>query len=304
MKQNSHHIISFKKNLKQPRNLILIEGLADVNVDLFPSEKYNYVGNYFFEREDGFGIQYFPKYNAKYVGNFFNGKRINFCYFEDKSKFYIYKGETKNNFTGLYGIYYNSEKQITYEGEWLNNRKDGIGIEIYKDGSKYLGEHKNGLKQGVGTYYWKDGSIYEGEWKNNLMDGYGIYKFKDGSICSGLWKSNQMNGFGKFNFPDVKCYIGFFKKDLKNGFGIIFWYQEKKAFVGYWKNNKQDGLGKFIFDNQIRYGSWNQGNREIKLEQDEFYELLKKKKSSTSFLNFFESDYDGLREYIQNFNFF
>ena len=250
MKEEAHKIITIRKNLKEKREAMMIEGNEYLDVDLFPEENYNFLGNIFNNKEDGFGIQYFPENSAKYVGNFLNGQRINYCIFEDKSKFYIYKGQTRKNFTGMYGIYYNYAKGLTYEGDWLNNRKDGIGIESYKDGSRYQGEHKNGVKHGIGTYFWDDGSIYEGEWKYNLMDGYGygIYKFKDGSICSGFWLSNQMNGFGKFTFPEIKCYIGFFKKDYKSGFGLIFWFKERKAFVGFWKNNKQDGLGKFIFD--------------------------------------------------------
>ena len=304
MKEEAHKIITIRNNLKEKREAMMIEGNEYLDVDLFPEENYNFLGNIFNNKEDGFGIQYFPENGAKYVGNFLNGKRINYCIFEDKSKFYIYKGQTKKNFTGMYGIYYNYAKGLTYEGDWLNNRKDGIGIESYKDGSKYQGEHKNGVKHGIGTYFWDDGSIYEGEWKYNLMDGYGIYKFKDGSICSGFWLSNQMNGFGKFTFPEIKCYIGFFKKDYKSGFGLIFWFKERKAFVGFWKNNKQDGLGKFIFDGKIRYGAWKEGNRESKFEESEFYKLLNEKNSGRFYSNIFQMDYDGLKEYIHNYNFF
>ena len=303
MKDEAHKIITIRNNLKEKRNLISIDGTEYLDVDLFPSENYNYLGNIFNEKEDGFGIQYFSKNNAKYVGNFLNGKRINYCYFEDKSKFYIYKGETKKNFTGLYGIYYNYEKYVTYEGEWLNNRKDGIGIETYKDGSKYMGEYKNGLKQGLGTYFWADGSIYEGEWKYNLMEGSGIYKFKDGSTCSGFWHSNQMDGFGKLTFPDVKCFIGFFKKDQKYGFGLIFWYKEKKAFIGYWKNNKQDGFGKFIYEEKIKYGFWKQGNREDKYDEKEFFELLNEQNFSNIIIKIFQLDYVGLKDYIEMYQF-
>ena len=303
MKDQAHKIITIRNNLKEKRNLISIDGTEYLDVDLFPSENYNYLGNIFNEKEDGFGIQYFSKNNAKYVGNFLNGKRINYCYFEDKSKFYIYKGETKKNFTGLYGIYYNYEKYVTYEGEWLNNRKDGIGIETYKDGSKYMGEYKNGLKQGLGAYFWADGSIYEGEWKYNLMEGSGIYKFKDGSTCSGFWHSNQMDGFGKLTFPDVKCFIGFFKKDQKYGFGLIFWYKEKKAFIGYWKNNKQDGFGKFIYEEKIKYGFWKQGNREDKYDEKEFFELLNEQNFSNIIIKIFQLDYVGLKDYIEMYQF-
>ena len=304
MKEEAHKIITIRKNLKEKREAMMIEGNEYLDVGLFPEENYNFLGNIFNNKEDGFGIQYFPENSAKYVGNFLNGQRINYCIFEDKSKFYIYKGQTRKNFTGMYGIYYNYAKGLTYEGDWLNNRKDGIGIESYKDGSRYQGEHKNGVKHGIGTYFWDDGSIYEGEWKYNLMDGYGIYKFKDGSICSGFWLSNQMNGFGKFTFPEIKCYIGFFKKDYKSGFGLIFWFKERKAFVGFWKNNKQDGLGKFIFDGKIRYGSWKEGNRKTKFEESEFYKLLNEKNSGRFYSNIFQMDYDGLKEYIHNYNFF
>ena len=302
MKDKAHKIITLRENLKENRNLIIAEGDESLNVDLFPELNYNYLGNIFQEKEDGFGIQYFPKNNAKYVGYFRNGKRIDFCLFEDKSKFYTYKGLTKNNFTGVYGIYYNYEKQITYEGEWLNNRKDGIGVEIYSDGSKYQGEHKNGVKHGLGMYNWKDGSSYEGEWKLNLMDGFGIYKFKDGSMCSGFWVENQLTGFGKLIFPKIKCYVGYFENNYKNGFGISFWFKEKKAFVGFWKNNKQNGLGKFIYNKKIKYGTWKEGAKEKEIEKNEFYHLLNEQKIPKNYLNIFGMDYNGINEYIQNFD--
>ena len=302
MKEEAHKIISLKQNLKEKRKLIIAEGTELLNVDLFPEQNYYFLGNIFQEKEDGFGIQYFPKSNAKYVGYFRNGRRIDFCLFENKSKFYTYKGETKNNFTGIYGIYYNYEKQISYEGEWLHNRKEGIGIEIYSDGSKYQGEHKNGAKHGLGIYNWSDGSSYEGEWKLNLMDGYGIYKFKDGSMCSGLWISNQLNGFGKLIFPNVKCYVGNFENNYKNDFGISFWFKEKKAYVGYWKNNKQNGLGKFVYNKKIKYGSWKEGTKEKEIEKNEFYNNLNEQNIPKNYLNIFEMDYDGLKKYIQNFD--
>ena len=136
MKEEAHKIITIRKDLKEKMELMMVEGNEYLDVDLFPEENYNFLGNIFNNKEDGFGIQYFPESSAKYVGNFLNGRRIDYCIFEDKSKFYIYKGQTRRNFTGMYGIYYNYAKEITYEGDWINNSKDGIGIETYKDGSK------------------------------------------------------------------------------------------------------------------------------------------------------------------------
>ena len=209
MKEEAKQVIQMRNNLHENRNLIILEGEQDVNVDLFPEENYDYLGNMFNNKKDGFGIQYFPKIKSAYVGYFLNDKRINVCKFEDKSKSYTYQGETNNNYTGKYGIYNNYGNGVVYEGEFENNKKNGIGIEIYPDGGIYKGEFKNGLKHGIGTYYWKDGSVYEGEWKNNIIEGYGIYNFKDGSYSSGSWLSNQINGFGKFVYPWHKIIFRF-----------------------------------------------------------------------------------------------
>lgn len=190
MKKNAHNIIQIKENMKEKSKFIDVVGNEDINVNLFPEENYNYLGNLFNNKKDGFGIQYFPKNIASYVGYFLNDKRINYCKFEDKSNKYTYIGETNRNYTGKYGIYNNYEDHIYYEGEWKYNRKEGIGIEKYQDGSWYQGQFKNGFKHGIGIYFCRDGSKYEGDWRNNLLEGYGIYKFCDGCICSGYWHSN------------------------------------------------------------------------------------------------------------------
>ena len=301
MKEDAHNIIQLVKNLKEKKYLILVEGNEELDVDLFPEESYDYLGNIFNNKKDGFGIQYFPSSNSIYIGYFFNDKRINVCKFEDKSRLYTYKGEIDNNFTGRYGIYNNYGKKLQYEGEFKSNCRDGIGEERYKDGSIYQGEFKNGLKHGIGTYFWKDESKYEGEWKNNLIEGYGIYKFKDGSFCSGFWCSNQLNGFGKFTYPDIKYYLGFFKKDCKSGFGLIFWIKERKSFVGYWKNNKQNGYGKFMRDGSIRYGLWKEGKKVYEYENNIFYNLLKENNISSAYIDIFKMDYDELSEFIKKF---
>ena len=75
MKEEAHKIIEIRKNMKAKRKLIELEGNEFSDVDLFPEEKYNFLGNIFNNKEDGFGIQYFPENNAKYIGYFLNGRR-------------------------------------------------------------------------------------------------------------------------------------------------------------------------------------------------------------------------------------
>lgn len=296
MKQNSHKYIKYIKNMQEPQYKIEIEGSEDVNVDLFPEENYDYIGNIFNNKKDGFGKQIYKQSNSIYIGYFRNDYRINYCDFINKTKNYLYKGEVKKNNTGKYGIFYHNELNVSYEGEWLNNRKEGYGIEQYKDKSFYMGFFHLGKKKGIGYYKWNDNTVYMGYWENNFLDGYGIYHFQDGSSYSGSWKKNKMNGYGEFLFPGVKKYIGFFENDLKSGFGIIFWYKENKAFIGYWKENKQNGFGKYMNNGNIRYGFWENGIKKKKYDEDEFFIQLDEKMRRNQLFKLY---YKELEQYLR-----
>ena len=49
------------------------------------------------------------------------------------------------------------------------------GIYIYADGVRYDGQYLNDKKEGYGLYYWTDGRKYEGWWHNGKQHGLGIY---------------------------------------------------------------------------------------------------------------------------------
>ena len=42
---------------------------------------------------------------------------------------------------------------------------DGFGIYIYDDNVTYIGQFENDKKQGFGDYKWTDGRKYRGWWK-------------------------------------------------------------------------------------------------------------------------------------------
>lgn len=56
----------------------------------------------------------------------------------------------------------------------------GRGIFIWSDGRKYQGEYINDKKQGFGEFSWPDGRCYKGQWKNGKQDGKGTYRNKEG----------------------------------------------------------------------------------------------------------------------------
>ena len=41
-----------------------------------------------------------------------------------------------------------------YEGEFMNNRKEGRGIYYFSDGARYEGLYSKGYKNGIGVYFY------------------------------------------------------------------------------------------------------------------------------------------------------
>lgn len=56
----------------------------------------------------------------------------------------------------------------------------GRGIFTWSDGRKYEGEYVNDKKEGCGEFSWPDGRAYKGSWKNGKQDGKGTYRNKEG----------------------------------------------------------------------------------------------------------------------------
>ena len=58
-----------------------------------------------------------------------------------------------------FGVY--KIDDATYEGNWVEGRKEGKGKIIFKSGSIFEGEFKNDLKHGFGKmYYYPSGNFF------------------------------------------------------------------------------------------------------------------------------------------------
>lgn len=169
-----------------------------------------------------------------------------------------------------------STSNITYIGNYANNKRNGKGKLIFSDQSVYEGNFKDGDFEGEGTFkcrkyiykghfsggkkngkgYLKDlikNIEYNGEFKNDLQDGYGIEKYIDGSIYEGYFKKGLKDGNGKMIIKEEnnRCYIGEFKEDKLWGKGRYKWNDEKEYF-GNWENNEISGFGIFT-DGSVKY---------------------------------------------------
>ena len=84
---------------------------------------------------------------------------------------YIYKGNPKDNLKRVLKDSIVVEEDAKYFGFWneKTNKRDGIGVMIWPDGSRYDGQWKNDLPNGYGRLIHADGDIYIGHWvANNL----------------------------------------------------------------------------------------------------------------------------------------
>ena len=52
-----------------------------------------------------------------------------------------------------------------YEGQWVNDKREGRGFEIYTNRNVYHGLFKDNRRHGQGSYYKVDsGEVYKGQW--------------------------------------------------------------------------------------------------------------------------------------------
>ena len=186
-----------------------------------------------------------------------------------KPKYVIYEGEMVDNKREGRGVcLYNNG--LLYEGEWKRNKEHGYGKLMTSDRQRiiYEGEWERGKIHGTGTYYYgssdplKPGSRYIGEFKENSRNGNGRYVLPDGSEYDGTWRDGVMNGRGVFTWPDKSFYDGEWKDGKRNGQGLLK-TGDGFCYDGTWVNNAMEGRGLAIYPSGQKYeGSFSNGRRE------------------------------------------
>ena len=63
---------------------------------------------------------------------------------------------------------FNAQNCNMYEGNYENDKKNGMGQFTWESGNYYKGCYKDDERHGYGEMYWKDGSCYKGEWKKGI----------------------------------------------------------------------------------------------------------------------------------------
>ena len=166
------------------------------------------------------------------------------------------------------------DKKYLYIGTKFNDKKDGLGLELFSDSqAKYFGRYINGKRVWACQYYinndnfqyyyygeikgiyaygygwhenYKEKIYYEGMWKNSKKEGYGIEKYnKDNSLYKGQFSNGKKEGIGYFSWDD-NFYMGEWSGGNLDGYGI-YQFGDGSIYAGAFVNNRMEGLGEFTF---------------------------------------------------------
>ena len=194
---------------------------------------------------------------------------------------FSYIGQWYNDKKQGYGVEYfkeqnnqvNINKRIVYEGQFFDNAYNGYGKYIWENMNYYEGEFVNGLCNGKGTLYSSDGTItYEGYFFNNKKQGFGIFNYGNGIYYKGQWFCDLENGEGELYENNILLFKGYFKDGKKNMFGTEYYSNGNIKYWGWFIDNIKNGDGKEYFENgSIKYdGGFMNGQKNGK--GSEFYE--------------------------------
>ncbi|WCJ20757.1 Histone H3 K4-specific methyltransferase SET7/9 family protein [Euphorbia peplus] len=170
----------------------------------------------------------------------------------------VYEGEFHMGKCSGSGVYYYCMSG-RYEGDWIDDKYDGFGVETWAKGSRYRGQYRQGLRHGIGVYRFYAGDVYSGEWCNGQCHGSGVYSCEDGSKYVGEFKWGVKHGFGHYHFRNGDTYSGEYFADKMHGFGV-YQFGNGHRYEGAWHEGKRQGLGMYTFRNgEVQSGHWQNG---------------------------------------------
>lgn len=167
-------------------------------------------------------------------------------------------------------------KRPVYKGHWsVDRKKNGYGIMVNADGSKYEGLFRKGMLEGKGRYITVNGDFFEGNYVNGASHGFGVFVHPDGSVYKGMWMNDlpwgdgeewladgsyykgdffqgKKFGIGEFKWKDGSIYLGGVKNDLLNGEGIYTW-TDGRRYKGFWQENTMNGKGILEYPDGSKY---------------------------------------------------
>ncbi|KAA8522120.1 hypothetical protein F0562_012566 [Nyssa sinensis] len=179
----------------------------------------------------------------------------------------VYEGEFHKGKCSGSGVYY-YYMSGRYEGDWVDAKYDGHGVETWAKGSRYRGQYRQGLRHGFGVYRFYTGDVYSGEWSNGQCHGCGVHTCEDGGRYVGEFKWGVKHGLGHYHFRNGDIYAGEYFADKMHGFGV-YCFGNGHRYEGAWHEGKKQGFGMYTFRNEdSQSGYWQDGVLNVSSTQD------------------------------------
>ncbi|KAD4982631.1 hypothetical protein R6Q59_002235 [Mikania micrantha] len=174
----------------------------------------------------------------------------------------VYEGEFHKGKCSGSGVYY-YYMSGRYEGDWVDGRYDGYGVETWARGSRYRGQYRHGLRHGFGAYRFYTGDVYAGQWLNGQSHGCGVHTCEDGSRYVGEFKQGVKHGLGHYRFRNGDTFAGEYFADKLHGFGV-YSFANGHRYEGSWHEGRRQGLGMYTFKTgETHSGHWHNGILDI-----------------------------------------
>ncbi|KAJ8748786.1 hypothetical protein K2173_011341 [Erythroxylum novogranatense] len=198
-------------------------------------------------------------------------RRVNSgCWVQVYSNGDVYEGEFHKGKCSGSGVYY-YYMSGRYEGDWVDGKYDGYGVETWARGSRYRGQYRQGLRHGYGVYRFYTGDVYTGEWSNGQSHGCGVHTCEDGSRYVGEFKWGVKHGLAHYHFRNGDMYAGEYFADKMHGFGI-YRFANGHRYEGAWHEGRREGLGMYTFRNgETQSGHWQNGILDVPSTQSSAY---------------------------------
>ena len=170
----------------------------------------------------------------------------------------------KREYKGVY--YFNNGDR--YDGDWVNDKRQGKGRLEFFDGGEFEG-------------VFKDDEIYDGKlidknqniFKNDLkkggyflrgkLTGMGTATFMHGDTYEGEFRDGVFSGKGKLTYRNLDSeyyeevvYIGNFRNHKREGYGEMTWTVGKEQFKGWFKSDQRFKGTMTLSDGNIYEGEW------------------------------------------------
>ncbi len=195
-----------------------------------------------------------------------------------------YEGEfSAGNITGTGTMIYSEDQQYTgelkygraqgkgiqhawgnvYEGEFKDDKFNGIGMLTNKNGDVYTGEFEDNLFHGQGTYITSDNRIYTGEFVKGAFTGQGSYTNNAGETYEGSFENWAYHGKGNFKDEKGDRYTGTFVQGRLTGKGEHI-ASNGAHYTGEFKHGQYHGKGTLTYARpldgiSVIHGTWKNG---------------------------------------------